>query len=61
VNQVSDDEIDDVIIGCGLPEARRAWRAGSRRCAPGCVVGGGDHRQPLLLLRPAVSRWRPST
>ena len=53
-------EVDDVILGCAMPEARagperRPHRQPARRRAG---LGVGGHRQPVLLIRPAGDRPR---
>ena len=53
-------EIDDVILGCAMPEAEQGLNvariASLRAGVP--VDGVGRHRQPLLLVRPAGDRLR---
>ena len=51
-------EIDDVILGCAMPEGE----AGNEHCAHRVPARGsaggssGHHHQPLLLFRPAIDR-----
>ena len=52
------DEIEDVILGCAMPEAEQGMNMGrisSLRAGP-APYGLRDDHQPLLLLRTAIDR-----